>query len=484
MPLHGRLQVLHSRDMFDDNGDGTLSIVGQAHPDDLSFQPCVVSQTSILKNIDSVPATSQPTAAALPELRLPKIETVDALPHTAQCFAPWGKHPEAASPNDGKVSIKSERSPVIPRSSAVQPQAPLYVHYPGTRAIRTAIATSNTWETLELVVTKMGGKRGWLMAYQGASGLERHAMIQIVSLPPRNKIERKWLDGISNAHQRLLKGLICILVAIVGIRGPCQACENRVPEKRRHCASLPPQAEDMKELQELLGKQCSECYHLSTKGDCGFPSGVSAEVKQICGPVPRFEKSDTTQSFNSQKKASTKVGLLVRPGWESPPTSPQRVLKTSAPSSPLSYAKVMMLQSGQSQAPFKQSQAPRSHKDSALDNEESSDKPEETDTVDECSAKLFSTLSAAHQRGSRWTHVSETPEPMKGLTIKKTTVKVETTDHDSSSAALVSKALSLLTEVGHLANEERLGVYNKIAEMTEILCRPPSGLGFDREKQI
>lgn len=472
----GNLQVLHSRDVFNDNGDGTLSRVRQADPDDVSFQPYVVSQTSTLQSIDSVSAPPRPPADALQDKRQPEVDESNPWPHTAQYVAPWGKRSGASSPDSDKVSIKSEGSPVIPKSTALEAQAPLYVHYPGTAAIRTAMATSRTWEILELFVTKMGGKRGWLTAPQGASGLERHALIQLLSLPPRNKIEREWLDGISNAHQRLLKGLICILVSIVGTRGPCEACKNRVPEKRRHCAALPPQAENMKELQLLLGNKCSECYHTPTKGDCGFPLGASIGVKQSCTLVSRPEKSDTAQSLHSQAKFSTQVDSLTRPESENATTSIQRVLKTSVASPPVASAEVILLQSRHSQTAFRQMEAPKSHKDSVSDKKESSNRPEETITASERDVKRGSTLSAADERGSRSTHVTKTPKALPDSGTNKTKVKLEKTDIDSSSATLVSKALGLLTEVSHLANEERSGVYNKIAKMVDILRRPTSGL--------
>lgn len=462
--------------MFNDNGDGTLSIVRQADPGDLSFQPYVVSQTSTLQSIDSVSAPPRPPADAPQDKRQPEVNESNPWPHTAQYVTPWGKRSGAPSPNSDKVSIKSEESPVIPKSTALEPQAPLYVHYPGTAAIRTAMATSRTWEILELFVMKMGGKRGWLTAPQGASGLERHALIQLLSLPPRNKIEREWLDGISNAHQRLLKGLICILVSIVGTRGPCEACKNRVPEKRRHCAALPPQAENMEELQQLLGGKCSECYHNPTKGDCGFPSGVSTGVKQSCTPGFRLEKSGTTHPLNSQEEASTPIGTLTRPESENAPPSIQRVLKTSVTSPPVSSAEVLLLQSGHSQTALRQMEAPKSHKDSVSDKKESSNRPEETTTASERDVKRGSTLSAADERGSRSTHVTKTPKALPDSGTNKTKVKLEKTGIDSSSATLISKALGLLTEVSHLANEERSGVYDKIAEMVDILRRPTSGL--------
>lgn len=417
--------------MYNDNGDGTLTIVGEADPDDKSFQPCVISQTSTSRNLYLEGSSVIPISNELQLQRPLDVSDSDV---------------SDADVSDAEVRVSDA----------------------GTETLETVLAASETWKTFELLVKQMGGREDWLTSNTDLEKVERQALIQLVSLPARNNIEEEWFQGITNAHHKRFKRLICVLIAIVGIKGPCQVCKTRKPEKQSHCAALPPQAAKMEALQKLLRNRCSECYHASTKKPCGFPFKAHKAIEQKSVPTPRPEGSVTAQKSPIQKDGPEPPGPSAPPVSDSSPSPPQRVFKELVRPSALPSTIVIPLQAeNQHQSSHRQNSTTNAR---TMAQKETSKMPERENPADTCSAGV-STLSAADLSGS-----SSTVQAHEVLD-KQSTRETSGNNSDparphSSSWTLVSKTLGLLTEVSNLASQEQGDIYDRIVDVIEVIRRP------------
>lgn len=466
--------------MFNDNCDGTLTVVGKANKDDSDFKFCVISQNPVDKSDSSSERPPLPGE----EREKPEVGQSNA---SANTVPPSGarRRSEAQSHLDISNAAKiSDPSGSTPMPNAWQPPHSMEATQDITAALELAFATSATWKTLEFCVTTLGGKKIWLTAYKGVLDFERRAFLQLISLLPKNNIDREWLKGITNSHQQSFKGLICVLVAIVGVKGPCQACQRRAPEKTRHCAALPPQAKDMMELQKLVGTTCSECYHFPTKSNCGFPFASEAPIgiKQTPVVAPLPDRSATSQTVQLPKGISPLPTLPAQAVSKNSAPSLRPISKTPIQPADLSSVSVSSSQvTSQLQDVFDQRKPPNTddasrveHKAISTDMEDIARKasrprsarmlPRSADDEGDCSSahtsSVFSTAEESIINDSRATSTSIVFRP--------------------SSGSIVSKALGLLTEVSQLANEEQSGVYTKIVEMVEVIRRPILDLAADR----
>lgn len=444
---------MHPRSIFNDNCDGTLTVIGQGDEDDPHFKPCVVSQNPTSSRHEPPPAHPR-----LIDEELAKT----AEPWSSRSVAPASTTLSSGSskgtgatihPPDMNTAKIANAGGATPTLSLGRPQHPMEAAKGTTGVLQLAMATSDTWRTLNSIVRTLEGKKGWLTAYKGALDFERRAFAQLIELPPRNNISAEWLNGIKKSNQKSFKGLICVLIAIVGDRGPCQACKNRTPEKRRQCAALPAQAKDMAELQQLVGDKCADCFHFPTKTKCGFPSGIAPSVmKQTPIPIPRMGHSTAVQSTHP-----------------SPPLRPTS--KTPVPLPALPSIPVVPLQA------ITQRQAPP----------DITEKADSAHTVD-------STIAAKGRRSERISALSadDGRDANSALASKPFVATESITDQTSArstlaqpmSANMMGKALSLLTEISQLPSEEQSGIYSKIVEMIEVIRRPTLNLGVDSIGQM
>lgn len=93
---------------------------------------------------------------------------------------------------------------------------------------------------------------------------ERAAFIQILRMPISTLLEPRWIDcfrqKLSNRAQRRFFIVISILLRVVGVPdeyGECEACG--INEAVKGCFVLPPLAGGARELQNVIGRRCSNC---------------------------------------------------------------------------------------------------------------------------------------------------------------------------------------------------------------------------------
>lgn len=141
-----------------------------------------------------------------------------------------------------------------------------------------AMAESKVWAYVAPFVPQT-----WTTSF--TNGLETSAFIQAISLPLRNKMDMEWLSGTKKSHQRGYRALMSVVFQAIGVEARCKPCESRILERRRNCKVLPPEAEGMRELQEVYGSQCVNCYFFHATNPCEFPS-LSTTTKQTPIPVP------------------------------------------------------------------------------------------------------------------------------------------------------------------------------------------------------
>ncbi|KAK7697431.1 hypothetical protein SLS64_013512 [Diaporthe eres] len=141
-----------------------------------------------------------------------------------------------------------------------------------------AMAESKVWAYVAPLVPQT-----WTTSF--TNGLETSAFIQAISLPLRNKMDMEWLSGTKKSHQRGYRALMSVIFQAIGVEARCKPCESKILERRRNCKVLPPEAEGMRELQEVCGSQCVNCYFFHATKPCEFPSS-STTAKQTPIPVP------------------------------------------------------------------------------------------------------------------------------------------------------------------------------------------------------
>jgi hypothetical protein len=64
----------------------------------------------------------------------------------------------------------------------------------------------------------------------------------------------------------------------------CNPCQSKILEQKHNCKILPPEATGMRELQEICGSQCVNCYFFQASKPCKLP-GSSTITKQTLVPV-------------------------------------------------------------------------------------------------------------------------------------------------------------------------------------------------------
>ncbi|KAG6356065.1 hypothetical protein INS49_015450 [Diaporthe citri] len=141
-----------------------------------------------------------------------------------------------------------------------------------------AMAESKVWAYVAPFVPQ-----NWTTSF--TDRLETSAFIQAISLPLRNKMDMEWLSGTKKSHQRAYRALMSVIFQAIGVEARCKPCESKILERRRNCKVLPPEAEGMRELQEVCGSQCVNCYFFHATKPCEFPPS-STTTKQTPIPVP------------------------------------------------------------------------------------------------------------------------------------------------------------------------------------------------------
>ncbi|POS74232.1 hypothetical protein DHEL01_v207377 [Diaporthe helianthi] len=316
-------------------------------------------------------------------------------------------------------------------------------------------------------------------------GREKRAFIQAISLPLKNEIDMEWLAGTKSSHQRLYRALMSVVFQAVGVEAHCKPCDSKIPERRRNCKVLPPEAAGLRELQEVCGSQCVNCFFFHASTPCEFPdSSTTTKQTPIPVPVPRAVRPIPVikRSYDSPPANTVRPTASSRPFV--PPYSLYKVQKTEKPisESPVPVPSFAI------QGPNHQT---RSQPQRALD--VPSEKPEtkpprrsnriskaegesgnssgstESDTRDKAQSPSPG-LAVSNDGPARTTLTSGGSH-----TEASTEAASSLSSGDISPSRLASRMFSLFGDIGRLPAEEQATMWNQMQQMSAMLHTGDSG---------
>lgn len=307
------------------------------------------------------------------------------------------------------------------------------------------------------------------------SDTETRALIQAISLPLRNDIDRQWLAGTRNSHQRLYRALMSVILQAVGVEAHCKPCESKIPERKRNCKVLPPEAVGMRELQEVCGSQCVNCYFFQASKPCAFPES-STMMKQTPVPVPAFPALPRPIDPPS-------ATCVLPPATNRPPIPSYSSYKATKAEKPISESPVP-IPSFASQGSSRQGEAQdvlavssektvtkslrRSSRIPKTDSESGNDRIGNNDTDESESSPTTSAASAASD-------VSNNRPPRSTLAFGGSNAKAppaaasNLSHGEISSPQLTSRMFSLFGDIGRLPAEEQTVLWNQMLQMSVML---------------
>lgn len=346
---------------------------------------------------------------------------------------------------------------------------------------------------------------GWWQAWTSAKKVEQTAFLQLASLEQRTLFDQEWMRRIAHSKQRSYKKLITIFLHAVGSIGLCQVCEGRAPLRHRNCRALPPAARDMKELQSIVGRQCTNCYLASTLSPCEFSAATEGHrapaPKQTPVPLPvstlvRPFRPNNEQTHEQPRDASlgrpsdsasryASEGVQARGDAKETPGEEGRCPQTSTTRTdipPLPVSSPHVLPSGISDQAEARAAMPTHPRKPLIESTRrfarltngSADSPGHSHDsgVESLGADSSSTLG--HADASNATAHSEPFDALRSHS--NTSVPVSGRTISSSNHPLVTstiaKAFTLFGEIGQLPIESQAGVYQKIAELSALARRP------------
>lgn len=209
------------------------------------------------------------------------------------------------------------------------------------------MAESKVWAYVAPLVPK-----SWTVSITD-SEVETRALIQAISLPLRNDIDRQWLTGTKNSHQKRYRALMSVILQAVGVEAHCMPCETKILERKRNCKVLPPEAAGMQELQEVFGSQCANCYFFQASKPCEFPES-STMTKQTPVPVPMLPALRAV--LNVDGPVDPPSATRVPPAVNRPPIPSYSSYKATKAEKPISESPVP-IPSFASQGSSRQSEA-------------------------------------------------------------------------------------------------------------------------------
>lgn len=309
-------------------------------------------------------------------------------------------------------------------------------------------------------------------------GPETSAFIQAISLPLRSKMDMAWLTGIKNSHQRAYRAVMSVVFHVIGVEAHCKPCESRILEKRRNCKVLPPEAAGMRELQEVCGSQCVNCYFFHATRPCEFTAESATTIKQTPVPVPTpllmRPMSHVERSFDPPPPAH--LPAATRP--YAPTYSSYKATKGEKP---ISQSPVPI--------PSLANRGPNNQSQSSRTSDESSVKPQ-TENVRRSRRVTVTNFQAAgsnsggesdNRDGSVQQSAASSATPSEaalapggfvsgGSSTKESTAATSNlSSGDTSSSQLVARAFRLFGDISRLPVEEQAALWNQMQQMAGIL---------------
>lgn len=337
-----------------------------------------------------------------------------------------------------------------------------------------AMADSKVWAYVARLIPE-----SWAASITG--GLEERAFIQAISLPLRNKMDMEWLAGTKGSHQRLYRALMSVIFQTIGIEAHCKPCDSKIPERRRNCKVLPPEAADMRELQKVCGSQCVNCFFFQAARPCEFPDS-STTTKQTPIPVPPFPRTVPVIEHSIDSPPANTLRSAVASRLFVPSYSLYKAQKIEKPIS----ESPVPIPSFAIHGPSRQSQ-PQDSPD--VPPEKAERPPRRSNRVSKAdgesgnsSGVAESHISDEAQSRSPGPAASNDGPPKATLTSGGPNTEPSTEDAsntssgDVSSSRLASRMFSLFGDIGRLPAEEQATLWGQMQQMSAMLQTGESGL--------
>lgn len=345
----------------------------------------------------------------------------------------------------------------------------------GSSELDMAMEYSNVWAYVAPMVLPT-----WPSSVTG--DLETKAFIQAISLPLRNKLDKQWLEGTKRSHQKTYRALMSTIFQVIGVEALCKPCESKIAERRRNCKVLPPEAEGMRELQEVYGSQCVNCYFFQATKSCEF-STSSSTTKQTPVPVPAPPAMRPTskgeRSLDPPSSARPPPSAATRP--LAPSYSSYKATKADKPisESPVPIPSFAMrpanYQSQQSQtsdaSPEKRhvETMRRSRRVAKIDDHPGgSSSVRENDNADEAGPHFVASTASSTSPSESVLAPNELASG--GPSARESTTATSTSGSGViSSSQLAGRAFSLFGDISRLPIEEQTALWTQMQQMAEIL---------------
>lgn len=146
------------------------------------------------------------------------------------------------------------------------------------------------------------------------------AFLALASLPLKSDIDRDWLGKLNGEKPITFTHTMKLFMFAVSslTSEPCSHCKHCGLEKRRNCRVLPPEAESMHQLQQVIGKQCINCFGRYKQGRTTKPCDAHEESARTVSPqIGADDESQTGRGVRiSSSRASTGPAISDRPSGE------------------------------------------------------------------------------------------------------------------------------------------------------------------------
>lgn len=460
------LQKFHGRSNFNDNQDqqGTLEYIGQRRDNVPGKMSLIVSQKPRSPSV----STNDPPTVHQATKRHSFVGTAamtSATPRPARLSVSQAATVKGASKESPSLRLDGS-------SSSGNDEQDNFSTNPSE--LERVMAQSKVWACIAPLVPQ-----NWTACI--TDGPETRAFIQAISLPLRSELDTQWLRGIKNSHQRAYRALMSVILQVIGVDAHCKPCESRVLEKRRNCKVLPPGAAGMREIQEVYGSQCVNCYFFHATRPCEFPA-LSATMKETPIPIPilpflrpiaNVERSldppaaERPPPASSRPQAPTyslyKASKGEKPISQSPVPIPSFATREANDQSQSSHTADISLGTSQTELIHQSRHGIMTDFQSSGRNSDGL-----SENADE--AVLFSTVSVASNTGPSEAALTPSGLMSSGQSTKESTVATShmSSDEDSRSQ-LVARAFSLFGDISRLPVEEQASLWNQIQQMAGIL---------------
>ncbi|KAJ0114858.1 hypothetical protein J7T55_004600 [Diaporthe amygdali] len=336
--------------------------------------------------------------------------------------------------------------------------------------LETSMAESKVWAYVSPLVP-----RTWTASV--TDELETKAFIQAISLPLRNKLDEAWLEGTKRSHQRIYRALMSVIIQAIGVKAQCKPCELKSPERQRNCKILPPEAKGMRELQEVCGSQCVNCYFFQATKPCEFPASTSMtkqtpipvpvpsvmrlpqNTERVLAPPPTSHRPapPTVSRPQDRSYSSYKATVADKPISESPVPVPLFANRGPTPLVQVPFSSNVSLDNPKSKMPRRSERIIKTYSD-FFNNIDIADY--HTDEADS-----HPTSSAVSIAGT-----SKTTLTSRGSGARESTTVASTLSRgELSISQLLGKAFSLFGEISQLPGDEQATVWHKIQQMAGML---------------